>query len=210
MTCVQSTSFNSLFLILQKSMVSAWARGGRQDFNFAFSAILPSWSPYFKILLPKNLGVGMEGTQNWARIKNLSWLALPVMHICLIKFTGKLQSLSEIRWYARVSWLVLCCVVWRRFTIEKYLNFDGLSGQEKIWQHILMSCSKIGHSNEAFTYLFGQYIFIHLLSANNMLKYAVTGTCNFRLIRDSTNKLCKKMNSLKPRITDQSQISWDC
>ena len=58
-----------------------------------------------------------------------------------------------------------------------------------------MNSSKIGHSYEAFTYLFGQNIFIqglecfiHLLSANNnfpidLLKLAITG--NFGLIFDS-------------------------
>ena len=50
-----------------------------------------------------------------------------------------------------------------------------------------MHCSKIGHTYEAFTYLFGRNVFIRLLSANktsaDLLKLAITGY--FRLIRDS-------------------------
>ena len=38
------------------------------------------------------------------------------------KLTGKLKNLSEIIWFVWVFnlfWLVLCCVAWRLFTIEK-------------------------------------------------------------------------------------------
>ena len=80
---------------------------------------------------------------------------------------SKLQNFSKISWYAWVFWLFLCRVVWRHVTIiQKCLIFDDLSRQETIWQHFPMSCSKIGHSCEAFTYLFGPNMFICLLSAN--------------------------------------------
>ena len=49
--------------------------------------------------------------------------------------------------------------------LRKCLNFDGSPRQETIGQHFPMYCSKIGHSYEAFTYLFSQNIFIHLLTA---------------------------------------------
>ena len=42
------------------------------------------------------------------------------------------KQLSEISWFVWVFWLVLCCVVWRLFTIGKYLNFDSLSRQEQL------------------------------------------------------------------------------
>ena len=75
------------------------------------------------------------------------------------KPTSKLQNFSKISWYAWVFWLFLCRVVWRHVTIiQKCLIFDGLSRQETIGQHFPMSCSKIGHSCEAFTYLFGPNI----------------------------------------------------
>ena len=75
--------------------------------------------------------------------------------------------------------------------MKKCLNFDGLSGQEKIWQHFSINCSKIGQSYqtpcsyEAIKYLFGQDISTRLLSANwnssaDHLKFGVTG--NFGLI----------------------------
>ena len=54
-------------------------------------------------------------------------------------------------------------------------------GRKKLGQHFPMKCSKIGHSYEAFTYLFGRNIAIRLLPANKYspvdlsLKLAVTG-----------------------------------
>ena len=46
-------------------------------------------------------------------------------------------------------------------SLETCLNLVGLTRQETIEQHFPMSrCSKIGHSYEAFTYLFGQNIFM--------------------------------------------------
>ena len=49
------------------------------------------------------------------------------------------------------------CVVFFevKSALKKRLNFDGLSIQETIGQHFPMNCSKIGHTCEAFTYLFG-------------------------------------------------------
>ena len=61
----------------------------------------------------------------------------------------------------------MCSVVWRLFVIEKIAStFDGLSKQGTIGQHFPMNCSKIGHSFKAFTYLFGQCIFICLHAAH--------------------------------------------
>ena len=90
--------------------------------------------------------------------------------------------------------------------MEKFLNFDGLSRQETLEQHfvpheLFQGC---GHSNEAFTYLFGQKIFIRLLSANknppvDLLKWAIME--DFGLIRDYTAhtvyfyETCKKLVS---------------
>ena len=64
--------------------------------------------------------------------------------------------------------------------MKKHLNFDGLSGQEKIGQHSPVHCSKIGHLCEAFPYLSGQNISTPLLSANknsssDLLKLGLTG-----------------------------------
>ena len=101
--------------------------------------------------------------------------------ICL-KSAGLHESFG---WF----WLVLCCGVWRQVTNKKCLNFEGLSRQETIGQRFSIHCSKIGHSNEALTYLFGWNIFISLLLANkhspvDLWKLAITG--KFRSIRDST------------------------
>ena len=64
--------------------------------------------------------------------------------------------------------------------LRKCLNFDGLPSQETIGQHFPTYCSKIGHSYEAFTYLFSQNIFIRLLTAKknsgvDLSKLAMTG-----------------------------------
>ena len=49
---------------------------------------------------------------------------------------GKLKNLPEIDLIAWVFWLVFwCCVVWRRFTIDKKcLNFGGLSPLSSVWK----------------------------------------------------------------------------
>ena len=93
--------------------------------------------------------------------------------------TGKLQNLPEISWFARVfGWF--CVVLFENISpLRKCLSFDGLCGQEKIGQHFPMNCSEFGHSYEAFTFLLGQNIAIHLLSANkdssiDLLKLPVT------------------------------------
>ena len=42
--------------------------------------------------------------------------------------------------------------------MNKCLTSDGPSEQEKIGQYLPIICSKIGHSYEAFPYLFGRNI----------------------------------------------------
>ena len=69
----------------------------------------------------------------------------------------------------RLTWLVLVGV--KLFdgesSLKKCLSFDGLYGQETIWQNFPMNCSKIDHSYEAFKHQFGRNISVHLHSANN-------------------------------------------
>ena len=82
----------------------------------------------------------------------------------------------------------LCCDIEGKSPLKKSLNFDGPCRQEIIGQPFPMNGSKTGHSYEAFTYLFGQNIFILLLSANknspvDLSKFVITGNCG--LIRDS-------------------------
>ena len=64
--------------------------------------------------------------------------------------------------------------------------------KRKIAQHIPMNChsSKIGHSYEAFTYLFGRNIFIHLPSSNrnpsvDLLKCEVSGSSSNNVLQVS-------------------------
>ena len=93
----------------------------------------------------------------------------------LTTVTGELKNLPEISRLHESSGailLVLSTVIWRHFAIGKRpdLYFDGLCDQENIRQHLPVNCSNIGHSYEAFTYLFGRKSFIHDLSAN---KYSI-------------------------------------
>ena len=73
--------------------------------------------------------------------------------------TGILQNLSEISWFA-----------WGWFGLALYecLCFDGLVWLEKIMQYFPYTRSKISHSYEDLAQLFGQKIFISLLSANKI------------------------------------------
>ena len=80
-----------------------------------------------------------------------------------------------------------CFVLFEGTSPLKCLYFDGLSRQETIRQHFPMNRSKTGHSYETFIHLYGQYIFICLLSAKksspvDLSKLAVTG--KFRSIYD--------------------------
>ena len=64
------------------------------------------------------------------------------------------------------QWPLFCGVLFKdKSPLRKCLNFDGLPRQETIGQHFSMNCPKIGHSYQAFTYLFGRNIFTRLLSA---------------------------------------------
>ena len=101
---------------------------------------------------------------------NLSWI-FPSSHTA--NTPGKLKNLPEISWLAsRVSMLflvrfVFCCLRALHHWNE-CLKFDDLSGQEIIRHHFPMYGFKIGHSYEAFTYLFCRNIFIRLLSASKI------------------------------------------
>ena len=113
-------------------------------------------------------------------------------------------------------WLVLCCLK-ASHRIKKCLNFDGLSGQETNGQHFPfpINCSKIGHSYEAFTYLFGQNIFICLLSTNknspvDLLKLAREVWDKSEILLTVSYRFRKKMNSRNPRTSDLSQTCHDC
>ena len=81
---------------------------------------------------------------------------------------GKLQNLREISWLARVFFLFLVLLVGlvlfylkAHRHIKKCLNFHGLSEQN--WAALPLNCSKIGHSYEAFKYLFDGNISTPLL-----------------------------------------------
>ena len=81
------------------------------------------------------------------------------------QFSCTKKNLPEISWLHKsfgAILLVLSNVIGKR----PDLYFDGLCDKENIGQHFPVNCSDIGHSYEAFTYLFGRKSFIHDLSAN--------------------------------------------
>ena len=75
-----------------------------------------------------------------------------------------------------------------------------------------MNCSKIGHSYEAFKYLFERNILLRLLSANKnspvyVLKLVGLITGNFGLIQDFTNKFVERFGKNEISFSQQeSQI----
>ena len=97
-----------------------------------------------------------------------------------------------------VGFVLLCLSA--LYHMKKSLNFDGLSGREKIWQHFPINCYKMATHMKHLTYLLNRKISTPLLSANkissaNVLKLEVTG--NFGYIRDSTNKVNRQPQSVR-------------
>ena len=79
---------------------------------------------------------------------------------------------------------VLCCLK-TRHTLKNDLILMVCLGKRQLGSTPL-NCFRIGHSYEAFTYLFGQNIFIHLLTANknspvDLQKLAITGKIRINL-----------------------------
>ena len=82
-----------------------------------------------------------------------------------------------------VGFVLLCMNA--LYHMKKSLNFDGLSGQEKIGQHFSINCYKMAtQMKHLHTCLIEKS---PLLFSSNVLKLGVSG--NFGLIRDSTNKV---------------------
>ena len=118
------------------------------------------WHIYQPMTLVKN--------NNGAKISHSSLThSLPnFSSVSLILTKGKLQNLPENSWFAWVFWLVLVGFVFfeGKSPLKKWLNFDDCLSKKQLG----MNCSRLvtRHSYEAFTYLFGRYIFIFLHSAN--------------------------------------------
>ena len=90
---------------------------------------------------------------------------------CMITFSGNLQNLHEISWLARVFFVFgvfgwSCVVLFEG--ASSYKEMPELSWSiwaRKNWAALPLNCSKIGHSYEAFKYLFDGNISTPLLYA---------------------------------------------
>ena len=87
-------------------------------------------------------GDSPQNLRDFARWGLFGWTALKIIIFSFgwDQFTGKLQKLPEISWFAWRFWLVLCCFVLKLFIIIKKclvnLNLHGLLIKKKIEQHL--------------------------------------------------------------------------
>ena len=136
--------------------------------NSNFGHLRPSLWVLGATLHPKIIPSWMGVLGEWSRL----FYSPPSLDrlknvLCVVWSTGKLQNSPEISWFAWVFLVVLCCVVYRHFTIEKmpelwwgsyhgYLS-SNLSHFKKLTSHLSVTLVNFLLSSVFILHIYGLF-----------------------------------------------------